>query len=72
MDGWLDGRVGGWMDGWQVPGISMKSSRLGCSGIRPGWIISALLVYTEEGRAEGWTGRLFTGPTEPQTTFINN
>lgn len=37
----------GWMDGWKVPGISMKSSRLGCSGVRPGWIISALLVYAE-------------------------
>ena len=34
--------------GKSVPGISMKSSRLGCSGGRPGWIISALLVYAEE------------------------
>lgn len=37
-----------------VPGISMKSSRLGCSGVRPGWIISALLVYAEEERTEGY------------------
>lgn len=28
--------------------MSMKSSRLGCSGVKPGWIISALLVYAEE------------------------
>lgn len=43
----------GGMHGWKVPGISMKSSRLGCSGMSPGWIMSALLVYTEEGTAEG-------------------
>lgn len=30
----------------------MKSSRLGCSGVRPGWIISALLVYAEEEETE--------------------
>ncbi len=29
------------------PGMSIRSSKLGCSGVKPGWIISALLVYTE-------------------------
>lgn len=28
--------------------MSMKSSRLGCSGVRSGWIMSALLVQAEE------------------------
>lgn len=39
---------------WWLPGMSMKSSRLGWRGVKPGWIISALLVYAEEENTEGY------------------